>query len=311
MSIYLIDREKCESSETDFSIEENDPSLNGQAAISLLYEFKLGKEDFNRLFLSRCGINYISEYFFSRKLDLRVLTHPVETNTCFEKAELLGGWDPLYIIKALYFEYSADSTLYTAVVPETGCFMNRTKLKEILDLPGEGFLKKSDNLPLNMSFGTCSPFITKKDCKKSGGKVLKILFDSETLAMKKEDKTLDDFSFGLDHRMSIQMNYYHCYKMLKKLFPDVVCEKELLNLSFREKLLRNNGKIHINYEFNSLNYSTAKFINSIHGYGDVSISNDYVDELDLPHVLLEQKADCSLTKLDACSQTSITFNVQD
>lgn len=303
MSIYYIDNQSTSFDMSNFNIETDDPSLNDSRADSFLYEFRLNKKEFNELFLSRYGIDYISEYFTSKGLDLRVLTHPRGTNTCFEKAELLGGWDPLYIIKAFYFEYSADSTLYTAVVPETGCFLNRMKLKEILDLPGEGFLKKSDNLPLNMSFGTCSPFITKKDCKKSGGKVLKILFDSETLAMKKEDKTLDDFSFGLDHRMSIQMNYYHCYKMLKKLFPDVVCEKELLNLSFREKLLRNNGKIHINYEFNSLNYRTAKFINSIHGYGDVSISNDYVDELDLPHVLLEQKADCSLTKLDACSQT--------
>jgi len=290
MSIYLIDREKCESPETDFSIEENDPSLNGQAALSLLYEFKLCKEDFNRLFLSRCGIDYISKYFFSRKLDLRVLTHPVETNTCFEKAKMLGSWDPLNVIKAFYFEYSGNNSLYAVVVPETGCFINRSRLKDILCLPGNGYIKKAELLPRNMSFGTCSPFITNNDLKMNGGKVAKIVFDTETLAVKKADKTLDDFSFGLDHRMSIQMNYYNCFKMLKKMYPDVIAEAEILALSFKEKLSRANGKINIAYEFNSLNYRTAKFINSIHGYGDVSISNDYVDELDLPEVLTHNRS---------------------
>jgi hypothetical protein len=73
--------------------------------------------------------------------------------------------------------------------------------------------------------------------------------------------------------------------MMKKMFPNVVTEGEVLNLSFKERFNRVNGKISISYEFNSLNYRTAKFINSIHGYGDVSIFNDYVDELDLPNVL--------------------------
>ena len=81
------------------------------------------------------------------------------------------------------------------------------------------------------------------------------------------------------------MNYYHCYNMLMKIYPAVVAEEEILNLSFKEKLIRNNGKINIAYEFHSLNYRTARFINSIHGYGDVSIINDYIDELDLPRVL--------------------------
>ena len=137
-----------------------------------------------------------------------------------------------------------------------------------------------------MSYGTCSPFVVDQDLSDNGGKVEKILFDRETLSIKKDDKTMDDFSFGLNHRMSIQMNYFDCFKLLKERYPGTIVEEEVLNLSFKEKLVRKNGKIKIAYEFSALNYRTARFINSIHGYGDVSILNDYVDELYLPEVLM-------------------------
>ena len=68
-------------------------------------------------------------------------------------------------------------------------------------------------------------------------------------------------------------------------------DEEILNLSFKEKFIRDKGKIKIAYEFKTLNYRTAQFINGIHGYGDVSIVNDYIDELDLPEVLTIQKND--------------------
>ncbi|MBI3805608.1 MAG: hypothetical protein HY282_17805 [Nitrospirae bacterium] len=285
MSIYYIDEKSPLLVESEKEIDKKDPSLNGEMANSFLSEFRLNVEDFNRLFFLKYEMEYISRYSYLNHLDLRVVTHPYETNTCFEKAELFGSWDPLNVIKALYFEYSVDSSLYAVVVPETGCFINRARLKEILELPGGGFLKKANVLPQYMSFGTCSPFITEKDLKVNGGRIEKIIFDSEALEVKKEENTLDDFSFGLDHRMSLQMNYYTCFEMLKKRYPNTVIEREVLNLSFNEKLIRNNGKINISYEFQSLNYRTAKFINSIHGYGDVTILNDYLDELNLPRIL--------------------------
>jgi|WetSurMetagenome_2_1015567.scaffolds.fasta_scaffold00113_22 hypothetical protein len=290
MSIYRLDERAAPLGDSDFDIDRTDPSLNGKNAHSFANEYRFNPADFNRLFFSKYGIDYISNYFMSKQLDFRVVTHPYETDTCFQKASLLNSWDPLNVIKALYFEYSGDHLLHAAVVPETGCFIDRTRLKDVLNLQGNGFLKKSESLPGHMSFGTCSPFIVASDLCANGGTVHKIIFDTETLYIKKQDKSLDDFSFGLDHRMSVQMNYYHCYNMLKKMFPLAVEKKELLNLSFKEKFVRNNGKIHVAYEFNSLNYRTAKFINSIHGYGNVSILNDYIDELDLPSVLTEMKS---------------------
>ncbi|PKM96395.1 MAG: hypothetical protein CVU84_01390 [Firmicutes bacterium HGW-Firmicutes-1] len=289
MSVYIIDKNAKEFSDDKIDILNKDPSINGNKANSLANEFKLSEEDFNKLFLKKYGIAYIDEYFSSKGLNYRIISHPYETDTCFEKADLLESWDPLNVIKALYFEYSVDHTLYAVVVPETGCFINTIRLKEILNLKGSGFLKKAQVLPEYMSYGTCSPFITDNDIGKAEGKVEKIIFDLETLKIKKKEKLIDDFSFGTDHRFSMQMNYYHCYKMLKILYPKVIVKKNILNLSFKEKFVRTKGRIKITYDFESINYKTAKFINSNHGYGDVSIMNDYVDELDIPKVLVRNE----------------------
>jgi hypothetical protein len=252
---------------------------------SLKIEYQLGLSEFNHLFLSKYGIDYISDYAIKKKIPFRVVTHPWKTNTCYEKGQILGNWDPLNVIKALYFECSAEKLLYVIVIPETGCFFNKSYLAALLNLSANVVLAKAKDLPPNMTYGTCSPFITKTDLAEKNGKVFQILFDSEALVTKKQENNLDDFSFGLDHRYSIQLNYYHCYKLLKSIFRNSVVADDLLTLSFKEKLVRRAGKIKINYEFYSLNYRTAKFINSIHGYGDVSIVNDYIDELYLPEIL--------------------------
>jgi hypothetical protein len=290
MSIYSLDHKVAGITE-DFNIEADDPSFNDKKVHSFEHEYKVTPDELKSLFFSTYGIDYIADYFEAKRLPLRVVTHPVTTNTCFEKADILGGWDPLNIIKAFYFEYSSDGMLYVAVIPETGCFIDKDRIKDILALYEKGsFIKKAEQLPQNMSPGTCSPFIIESDLIPNGGRVAKILFDTETLVYKKNDQTYDDFSFGLDHRMSVQMNYYNCYRMLKYRYPDVIDSDEILSLSFKEKFVRSKGKIKINYEFNSLNYKTAKFINCIHGYGDVTLINDFVDELDLPEVLTQVRA---------------------
>lgn len=289
MSIYYIDNNVLSKNDSELIIEEHDPSLNDKKENSLEYKQKLNQNDFNKLFFAKYNIEYISEYFLETKNTLQVVTHPYKTNTCFEKAKVLGSCDPLNIIKVFYFECPVNESLYAVVIPETGCFIDKNRLQDILNMPKGGFIKKAYELPQNMSYGTCSPFILEQDIKGYGGRVEKIIFDTETLVTKKNDSVLDDFSFGLDHRMSVQMNYYYCYKMLKKRYPDVIEDEEILNLSFKEKFKRDKGKIKIEYEFQTLNYRTAQFINSIHGYGDVSIINDYIDELDLPEILTVPK----------------------
>ncbi len=289
MSIYYIDNNVSEKTDDELDIWNYDPSLNGKMSGSLENKFALNINDFNRLFFSKYKIDYISKYFSTKGQDLRVLTHPYKTNTCFEKAEILGMWDPLNVIKVFYFENVQKGLLYAVVIPETGCFIDKRKLKDILCLPEGEYIRKAKVLPQNMTYGTCSPFVLADDLKANGGKVEKIIFDTETLVIKKMKRTLDDFSFGLDHRLSVQMNYYDCFRMLKRRYSDLIVDEEVLNLSFKEKLIREKGTIKIAYEFNTLNYRTAQFINSIHGYGDVSITNDHIDELDLPEILMIPK----------------------
>jgi hypothetical protein len=130
-----------------------------------------------------------------------VVTHPEKTSTCFEKAELLG-WDPLNVIKALYFEDIVTGALYATVVPETGCFVDVAVLSEILGVTTPAQLRKASSFPRNMERGTCSPFVTPVDLAGHGGRLAKLLFDTGSLVGKRGNGVLDDFSFGLDHRPS-------------------------------------------------------------------------------------------------------------
>ena len=270
---------------SDFSLFSDDPSLNDESAAALAHEYQINAATCNALFLSAFGLNYISEYVEKYTPSLRILSLPRATNTCYEKADLLAGWNPLNVIKAFYLESPIDQSLYAVIVPETGCFLNRKKVARQLNFDDKTTLSKAKDLPEHMTFGTCSPFIQQSDLLSHGGRVKKIIFDTETLVLKRQENTLDDFSFGSEHRLSLQMNYYQCYKMLKHIFPEAVTDTELLSLSFKEKLVRKKGKIKIDYEFESLNYRTAQFINENHGYGDVSIVNDHMDELFIPDVL--------------------------
>jgi hypothetical protein len=265
-----------------------DPSLNGEDAPSLERPLRLCGADFSAAFLAPYGLDYLLPYFKERRAELRVVTHPRQTKTCFEKAELLG-WDPLRIIKALYFERLSDGRLFAVVAPETGCFVDRARLAEALGVP-QSELRKAVTLPAHMLVGTCSPFIAAGDAGSGGGRVAKILFDAQTLVEKRQEAEVDDFSFGTDHRMSIQLNYYHCYRLVRARYPDVVQEEDLLPLSFKEVVVRTKGRLKVAYDFQSLSYRIAKFINSNHGHGDVSISNDCVDELDVPDVLMSSAA---------------------
>lgn len=285
MSIYnLIDGEsdiswKC------FDIEKDDPSLNSQKESALKRKYNVDGLTLNKLFLDQYGLDYISKYFINEKKTARIVSYPRPTNTCYEKAVVLSGWNPLNIIKAFYLQRSDNGNLYALILPETGCFIDRNAVRSQINLPNDVELVRAKNLPSQMSYGSCSPFIKHEDIVENGGAIQAIVFDSEALKLKQQENTLDDFSFGLEHHVSVQMNYYSCYKMLKNIFPCVVMEENLLNLSFKERMVRKNGRIKIDYEFISLNYRTAQFINEIHGFGDVSISNDHVDELFIPDVL--------------------------
>lgn len=220
----------------------------------------------NQLFLTKYNLEYISHFFEKNKIPLRVISFPEATNTCYEKAEILPNWSPLNVIKSVFLESSMDGTLYGIVIPETGCQLDIGRIKGEIELSDNERLIRAKHLPLYMSYGSCSPFIQKNDTVGNGKKLKYIVFDTETLYLKKKEDLLDDFSFGLEHQLSLQMNYYQCYRMLKYYFPNVVIDKSILCLSLEERIIRKKGQIKINYQFKSINYRTAKSINSVHGY---------------------------------------------
>lgn len=285
MSQYRLVSEGSDE-RSGLEILSEDPSKGTDNAGSFSSEFQLSLEQMNDAFFAQHDIEYVPAFFANNNLGFRVLTHPKASRTCFEKAALLGNWRALNVIKALYLEDANTGDLYGIVVPETGCFIDRERLSHAIDSSGDVSLRKAQHLPDGMVAGTCSPFLTPAHLIENGGSVRKLYFDTETLVAKKHDRSLDDFSFGSESECSVQFNYYHCYKMLKQRYPTVIAIDEVLGLSFHEVFVRKRGQVRVTYDFKSLNYRVASFLENNHGYGDVSIENDFFDEIDLPDSLV-------------------------
>ncbi len=285
MSVYnLVWGDKSDDI-TVKDLSSYDNSLNGLKSAALDNQYDIGASNLCSLFLSQYRLDYIAHYCDSRKSPLRILSFPQPSSTCYEKAALLEGWNPLNIAKAFYLESSLDGSLYAVIVPETGCFLDKAYLRQALNLEEGEELVRAEALPSGMSYGTCSPFILPEDLVENGGNVKSIVFDQGTLSLKRREGLFDDFSFGMDHQFSLQINYYDCHAMLKERYPNAVVEADVLRLSFEERLIRKKGRLQIDYKFKSIDYKTAQFINSMHGYGDVSVENDHVDELFVPGIV--------------------------
>jgi hypothetical protein len=280
MTIYRLSAKPTIDLAT-FRMSEEDTSLGSTRASSLAHVVDVSPAQLTTLFFEAYGLSYVVEYFVSRHLPLRVVTHPRETNTCFEKAELLGhDWSPLNVIRAVYLQDTQTAALYAAIVPETGCFLDRNRVRQVLGGESElGALEVSPVLPRNMILGTCSPFVEEEDVRSASNPVTAIVFDSETLFEKKHDDTLDDFSLGKDRRMSVQMNYYHCFKMLKHVYGSVVRSEEIMGVKCTERLVRARGRLRLTYDVDTASYRIAKRFDEISRSVSLSISNDHIDEV--------------------------------
>ncbi len=259
---------------------ESDPSWT-EGAPSLANTVDLDRETFRRRFLTEHALDYIADYFAKPGTGCRVVTHPSETVTCYEKAQLLGDFSPLRVVKTLYFEHPDTAGLWGIVVPETGCFLDRASIQKLLDTIEKP--RVATRLPAGMSVGTCSPFVTDQHLSHDAGvRVERLVFDSETLVMKRHERSIDDFSFVEDKRLSLQMNYFDCFDMLRQRHPELVVDREVLTTSFKETFVRRKGRLTITYDIASISYRMASVMHAMHADGDVSVTNDYVDELDLP-----------------------------
>lgn len=122
MSIYELTATEAELDLEQFVLNQHDPSLNSELAPVNQCKFKIDRDTMNELFLSKYRIEYISDFSIKNQKAVRVLSFPQESNTCYEKADILPKWNPLNVIKAFYLESSDNGALHAVIVPETGCF---------------------------------------------------------------------------------------------------------------------------------------------------------------------------------------------
>ena len=91
-----------------------------------------------------------------RAQEIRALRHQVPTDTCEEKASLIG-WNPNRVVKALYF--SNGEQTYGFILPEQGRCNPNKNLKHLLGMSGSQAARfKNGQTPLGMERGTCTPF---------------------------------------------------------------------------------------------------------------------------------------------------------
>ena len=199
-----------------FNGDFQDPSfLLGEPPLET--SFQLAYRDMETLFFQPCELQYLFQYLVQTPVEFRIVTLPQSSNTCLEKAKLLGDWNPLAVIKAIYLQIGDTSDVIAVIVPETGYPLDKQKLKVELDFPDSIDLKKSQWLPEFMEYGTCSPFVRPEDLARSGGRLRHIIFDDMSLRAKAKDNPYDDFSVGLNHCVSLQMNYFDCFSLMQEL----------------------------------------------------------------------------------------------
>lgn len=204
---------------TDESILESEPSFQLEREVS--------KEWFMREVLPQ-GLDYLLNHQDSDKI--RIVTHPVETSTCYEKADLIE-FKPEQVIKSLYYVKDGELAL-GLVVPELGKKFDAKDLARVLETT-RGQAKKYTNAfcPDDMSRGTCTPFIQEKHLREG----FKLIFDEDSLESLAD--TYVDFSIGilcgddarerLSRKVSIQMPYGVAYRILKERFPEYVYARKV------------------------------------------------------------------------------------
>jgi len=139
------------------------------------------------------------------------------TNTCCEKAELLG-WDPERVIKIIFFQDAFYEYLVGIVTPELGKQIDTARLipqalQEIDEKRASMF--KPGSPPEGMAYGTCTPFPYESSMENKIDMIL--MYDHPAI-----DNQLTDISVGGKgkeaHKVAMHIRYRDIYKILKNSF---------------------------------------------------------------------------------------------
>ncbi|MCK4647740.1 hypothetical protein KAT24_02315 [Candidatus Pacearchaeota archaeon] len=180
--------------------------------------------------------SYVTKIASELNVDVKAVHHDIVTNTCFEKADLLG-WSPEKVVKAVFFRRGAE--LYGFIFPELGVFdrslhLDKKTLAEVLGYTKKQ-VKKFNNsyCPIGMEYGTCTPFLFESSfdgAEMAFGTDLKRVFVNEIPRL---DDEIVDISIGgngeLAHKISLHLPYSAIYGILNRKFGERVQRTHLFN----------------------------------------------------------------------------------
>jgi len=179
--------------------------------------------------------SYVLEAAEVLGLDLTGVRFDNATDTCFEKAELLG-WDPERVVRAVFVHQDGD--LYGFISPELGQdrkpqYVNlKTILPELLGISKSQSRKfRKQYCPDGMEYGTCTPFVLDgsfEEGRLHDDQTLRKLFVHDILSL---DEQIVDISSGghgeMAHRNSLHLPYKGIHDILAYKFRDKVQKVDL------------------------------------------------------------------------------------
>lgn len=175
---------------------------------------------------------YVLEAQASLGIDIRVALHESETDTCFEKAEILG-WPAERVVKAVFL--SRGSELYGFIFPEIGteespAYINAREIIKALLGYGNGKAKEfhNDYCPEGMEKGTCTPFVLERTFENPDKRLARLFIHRKP---ELDDKVVDISIGGAGeeaHRLSLHMQYRAIYDILEYRFGDKVSRADLM-----------------------------------------------------------------------------------
>jgi prolyl-tRNA editing enzyme YbaK/EbsC (Cys-tRNA(Pro) deacylase) len=159
------------------------------------------------------------------------LEHKISTDTCFEKAKLLG-WKTNRIIKAIYLSNRIER--YGFIFPELGEGISpqRISTENLSELLGISKKKAKSfcniDCPEGMEWGTCTPFVFDNAFDNNLDGKLNQLFYHNFDSLNCENVDISIGGFGeRAHRISLHLQYEGIYEILKYKFGDKITKTEL------------------------------------------------------------------------------------
>lgn len=166
------------------------------------------------------GQYYVAELSEKLEIEIKAVKHEIATNTCFEKADLLG-WEPKRIVKAIFFHRSEE--VYGFIFPELGKeYPLKIDIKEVLPKVINISRKQAKSFansycPSGMEYGTCTPFVFEDEFNKANGLEKIFIHDVPEINQKLVDISLGGYGEEA-HKVSLHLKYGDIYNILTNKF---------------------------------------------------------------------------------------------